>query len=36
VVQEVLGHRSLATTQRYTGVTTKALQQTLRQAHPRG
>ena len=36
VVQEVLGHASIATTQRYTGVTTKALQQTLRTAHPRG
>jgi integrase/recombinase XerC len=36
VVQEVLGHSSLATTQRYTGVTTKAMQRTLRRAHPRG
>lgn len=36
VVQEVLGHASIATTQRYTGVTTKALQETLRRAHPRG
>ncbi|MEQ9093088.1 MAG: tyrosine-type recombinase/integrase, partial [Miltoncostaeaceae bacterium] len=36
VVQEVLGHRSLATTQRYTGVTTKAMQEALRRGHPRG
>jgi integrase/recombinase XerC len=36
VVQEVLGHRSLATTQRYTGVTTKAMQAALRRGHPRG
>ena len=36
VVQEVLGHASLATTQRYTGVTTRALQAALRQGHPRG
>ena len=36
VVQEVLGHSSLATTQRYTGVTTRAMQAELRRAHPRG
>lgn len=36
VVQEFLGHASLATTERYTGVTTKAMQKTLRDAHPRG
>lgn len=36
VVQEVLGHESLATTQRYTGVTTKAMQNVLRRGHPRG
>ncbi|MSO43708.1 MAG: recombinase XerC [Thermoleophilia bacterium] len=36
VVQEFLGHASIATTERYTGVTTKALQETLRRAHPRG
>ncbi len=36
VVQEVLGHASLATTQRYTGVTTRAMQAQLRRAHPRG
>ncbi len=36
VVQEVLGHESLATTQRYTGVTTKAMQRVLRRGHPRG
>ncbi len=36
VVQEFLGHASIATTERYTGVTTRALQETLRKAHPRG
>lgn len=36
VVQEVLGHASLATTQRYTGVTTRAMQAALRRGHPRG
>lgn len=36
VVQEVLGHASIATTQRYTGVTTRAMQRTLRRGHPRG
>ena len=36
VVQEVLGHSSLATTQRYTGVTTRAMQGALRRGHPRG
>ncbi len=36
VVQEVLGHSSLATTQRYTGVSTKAMQGVLRRGHPRG
>ena len=36
VVQEVLGHASLATTQRYTAVTTKAMQAALRRGHPRG
>jgi site-specific recombinase XerD len=36
VVQEVLGHASLATTQRYTGVTTRAMQGLLRRGHPRG
>jgi integrase/recombinase XerC len=36
VVQEVLGHASLATTQRYTGVTTRAMQEALRRGHPRG
>ncbi len=36
VVQEVLGHSSLATTQRYTGVTTRDIQGMLRRGHPRG
>ena len=36
VVQEVLGHASLATTQRYTAVTTKSMQAALRRGHPRG
>ena len=36
VVQEILGHGSLATTQRYTGVTTRAMQGALRRGHPRG
>jgi integrase/recombinase XerC len=36
VVQEILGHGSLATTQRYTGVTTKAMQRALKRGHPRG
>ena len=36
VVQEILGHASIATTQRYTGVTTRAMQDALRRAHPRG
>ncbi|MGD9696527.1 MAG: tyrosine-type recombinase/integrase [Thermoleophilia bacterium] len=36
VVQEVLGHASLATTQRYTGVTTRSMQAALRRGHPRG
>jgi integrase/recombinase XerC len=36
VVQELLGHASLATTQRYTGVTTRAMQDALRRGHPRG
>lgn len=36
VVQEILGHSSLATTQRYTGVTTRAIQDALKEGHPRG
>jgi site-specific recombinase XerD len=36
VVQEILGHASIATTQRYTGVTTRAMQRTLKRSHPRG
>ena len=36
VVQEILGHSSLATTQRYTGVTTRAIQDALKRGHPRG
>lgn len=36
VVQEVLGHSSIDTTQRYTGVTTRRMQDALRKGHPRG
>lgn len=36
VVQELLGHRSIATTQRYTKVDTAQLRSVIDRAHPRG
>ena len=36
VVQELLGHRSIATTQRYTKVDTAQLRLVIERAHPRG
>jgi integrase/recombinase XerD len=36
VVQELLGHRSIATTQRYTKVDTAQLRTVIERAHPRG